>query len=554
MLAPINKYRWFFYSGWLLLLLIQAYFTELIDDEAYYWFYSRQLSWGYFDHPPMIALMIKAGYSLIQNELGVRIFSVLAGISSLIIIEKMLVQKNFLLYATLISTILISQLGGFIAVPDSPYLFFITLFIFQFKRYLGNTNWINGTILGLLAACILYSKYHGAMLLFFMVLVNLSLFRRWSFYLCIVIAFLAYLPHLIWLINNDYPSFYYHFGERNVPSYTIMSTIEYLLGQLAIYGPLTSFFIFYALFNFKGRSKFERTLNFASFSVLVFLFLFSFKGTIEANWSIAIFVPLLITTHQYLEANKRVRKIYYYTVPISLLIILSLRIFLIYDLSQGRLNLRVDFHHKRESSLQIQEKAGNLPVVFVNSYQQASLYSFYTHQQAISLNNIFGRMNQYNLSSLEDSLQGKKVFIVANWPSPETDSFYINNKLVRFGIIEHFSSFSKLYFHNRNPELSVKQGDNLRMKIQVDQRYTNRVIFDTTATYPSYITYYYFVQRKLVHEGNTGILVTKDILNKELSLDITTPPLPGTYYLRIAVSTGWLPPTFNSKKWKVVVN
>jgi hypothetical protein len=44
------------------------------------------------------------------------------------------------------------------------------------------------------------------------------------------------------------------------------------------------------------------------------------------------------------------------------------------------------------------------------------------------------------------------------------------------------------------------------------------------------------------------------MLNKELSLDITTPPLTGTYHLRIAVSTGWLPPTFNSKKWKVVVN
>ena len=38
-----------------ILNLLQAGFTTLNNDEAYYWMYSKFLAWGYFDHPPMIA-------------------------------------------------------------------------------------------------------------------------------------------------------------------------------------------------------------------------------------------------------------------------------------------------------------------------------------------------------------------------------------------------------------------------------------------------------------------------------------------------------------------
>ena len=50
-----------FLLGWLLVNLLQAGLTELDPDEAYYFMYSRDLAWGYFDHPPVIALMIRLG-------------------------------------------------------------------------------------------------------------------------------------------------------------------------------------------------------------------------------------------------------------------------------------------------------------------------------------------------------------------------------------------------------------------------------------------------------------------------------------------------------------
>lgn len=36
--------------------LIQGNYSELLADEAYYWVYSNYLDFGYFDHPPMVAI------------------------------------------------------------------------------------------------------------------------------------------------------------------------------------------------------------------------------------------------------------------------------------------------------------------------------------------------------------------------------------------------------------------------------------------------------------------------------------------------------------------
>ena len=94
-----KNHRLCFYGLWLLLGIVQAGLTELQDDEAYYWVFSKYLSMGYFDHPPMTALLIKMGYAIFPNELGVRLFPLLLNIGSLLIIEKLIERKNpFLFY------------------------------------------------------------------------------------------------------------------------------------------------------------------------------------------------------------------------------------------------------------------------------------------------------------------------------------------------------------------------------------------------------------------------------------------------------------------------
>ena len=57
----------------ILLRGVMAGLLPLSADEAYYWLWSKHLALGYYDHPPMIAWLIRAGTSLFgDTPLGVR--------------------------------------------------------------------------------------------------------------------------------------------------------------------------------------------------------------------------------------------------------------------------------------------------------------------------------------------------------------------------------------------------------------------------------------------------------------------------------------------------
>src|SRR3954469_23528789 len=61
--------------------LVPSAYTPITFDEAYYWIWSKHLAGGYYDHPPMVAFVIRLGTCLAgDTELGVRIGSVLLAI------------------------------------------------------------------------------------------------------------------------------------------------------------------------------------------------------------------------------------------------------------------------------------------------------------------------------------------------------------------------------------------------------------------------------------------------------------------------------------------
>ena len=125
---------------WLLFNWLQAFLTELDPDEAYYWMYSKQLDWGYFDHPPMTALLIKVGYFIFQNELGVRLLFPLAQILSFICIWYLVDQptkwKQLKLLFTLLLAMPILNIYGFVATPDGPLLLFSALFLLLYRNFI----------------------------------------------------------------------------------------------------------------------------------------------------------------------------------------------------------------------------------------------------------------------------------------------------------------------------------------------------------------------------------------------------------------------------------
>src|SRR5574337_590747 len=133
-----DKQLLYFCLAWFVLNMLQAIFTGLANDEAYYWMYARKLNIGYFDHPPMIAVMIKVGYWLLHSEAGLRLFVVIFSTLSFPVLYALVGKKDFALLAFLFCAVTVFEVYGFIAVPDAPLIFFTALFFLVYRNYLAN--------------------------------------------------------------------------------------------------------------------------------------------------------------------------------------------------------------------------------------------------------------------------------------------------------------------------------------------------------------------------------------------------------------------------------
>ncbi len=66
-----------------------------LDDEAYYWTWARHLEWGYPDHPPMIAYVIRATTALAgDTPLGIRMGPALLGLGTALLLWD-LIRRMF---------------------------------------------------------------------------------------------------------------------------------------------------------------------------------------------------------------------------------------------------------------------------------------------------------------------------------------------------------------------------------------------------------------------------------------------------------------------------
>ncbi|MDZ7646638.1 MAG: hypothetical protein U5K54_05335 [Cytophagales bacterium] len=93
-------------------------------------------------------------------------------------------------------------------------------------------------------------------------------------------------------------------------------------------------------------------------------------------------------------------KIVRYSFVISLSLILMLRVLLVANVLPFSQVLNNSSGAKKWSK-ELHNKMKGRPVAFHNSYQRASLYEFYSDVPTFSLNNVYGRKNQYSLWDTE---------------------------------------------------------------------------------------------------------------------------------------------------------
>lgn len=543
-----------FYLSWFIISIIQARFTGLWNDEAYYWEYSRNLAWGYFDHPPMIAVVIKSGYFLFNNELGVRFFIVILSTATIFIIEKILEPPDLKLFYLIISSIGIIHLGAIIAVPDILLLFFSATFLWLYKQYIKTDKLIYAFLLALNIALLLMSKYHGILVIGFTVFSNLNLLGKKSFWIIVSLSLLMMVPHILWQYHNDWPTINYHLFERSPEAYKFSQTIHYITGQLLIPGPIIGVFLIFFSFRRKAEDKFEASLKFILIGTYLFFLIVSFRTRIEANWTVSLIIPLVYLAYKESFLNRKAIKIIRLIFFISLPIILFFRAYLMFDFFPSGRSYNPEFHKWDKWAQQIKEKAGDLPVIFFNSYQKPSKYEFYTHSTAFTLDSPSYRKTLFDFRNTENELQGKNVYISSYAALPGADSLLIPRKKTYMVLVQNFRSFGKVKINTKERELESPSGSPLNISINFSSTEQDLIDLEANPDFPSYIHYEFFKDGKKVLETTTDFLMTNEKLNNDwYNIKIIPPREREIYDLFISIKTGWLPPTINSGRIKFEV-
>lgn len=426
--------------------ILQAQFTELLYDEAYYWYYAQHLNWGYFDHPPMVAALIALGSLLFEGELGVRfmscVFSVATYVVVWLLVDNPRKKECVLPFFLLVCSFGLMNAYGFLMLPDTPLLFFTALFLLLYKRFLKHPTVGISIGLGVGMAALLYSKYHGGLVILFVFLSNVTLVKSGKAWIAVAVALVCYVPHLVWLYDNNFVSIRYHLFDRPNQAYSFEKfTLRYFLNLLTITG-LLFYWIYKSLFTYRATDKFHKALLYLTYGVIVFFFMASFNRKTQAQWLIVISIPLAVIAFTHLIENAASRKWMYRMGLVSLLLLLYTRAWLIY---QPLFPFRFENHGNTAWVEELHAKAGNSPVVFESSYRRAPMYEFYSGTPSFSLNTYTYRKNQYSIDHSEERVRHKNILYVTPYEKQADVTYTQPDGTVFYGSsIDDFESYRKL--------------------------------------------------------------------------------------------------------------
>lgn len=477
-----EKTIWYFLLIWALVNFSQSYFTQLHPDEAYYWIYSKFLDWGYFDHPPMVALFIKFGDTFFHNELSLRLLTVFSSTFSFWILWKILqkyrVEAKWFIFV--ISSISIFHIFGFTTTPDAPLFFFGTLFYFFYQQYLEKETSGIAILLSLSLAGALYSKYHAVLLVVFTLMANPKLLNRKSFWLIAASTLILFLPHIFWQINHDFPSIKYHLKEREADHYQFQFTYLFLIGQLFMAGPIVGWFWFYQISKLRPIDVFTRTLLFNFVGTIIFFLLNTLKVAVQPHWTLIGFLPmvmLVLIALQNQPKPKWLQPILFLNLFFLLLMRLGL---MVKNPISMKIGVAKSYFGNPEWTNSIQQKAGNAYVIFPDNFQNPAWYSYYTNSlKSFAYDSRFYRRTQFDIWPIEDSLQQKRIYYVTDAPVKVIPSDTLNTaKGVFYGQwIDQMRSYQKMLVEVDSTQIQTSAGKTVQLQLKIKNEYAKPVNF-----------------------------------------------------------------------------
>ena len=411
--------------------IIRAVFATIITlppDETYYWEWSRHLAGGFFDHPPAIALLIRAGTAVFgPTPFGVRVGSVCVGWAAsvmLVLLARRLADDRAAVVAALaLCCMPLAAAGLVLATPDAPLLcaFALTLLLLDHavSAAPGSATatwwWLAA---GLALGIAFVSKYNAVLLPLGVLVACLAApslrrqLRTPGPYVATVVALLVFLPVIVWNARHQWVSFRFQldhgFGSGHGTPFSRETSL--LGGQIALVSPIL--FALFAIAVVRGaRSRDPRQILLASVSATVFLFfcIGALRHPAEANWQAPAYISAIALLAAQTSGRRTRAWSRWVVAGCALGGIMALGIYLQSVVPVLPLTARDDPTARgtgwdalasRMQNLANREtvRTGSRVWLGGDRYQEASEIAFHlpSHPQTFSLN-LEGRPNQYDL-------------------------------------------------------------------------------------------------------------------------------------------------------------
>jgi 4-amino-4-deoxy-L-arabinose transferase-like glycosyltransferase len=325
--------------GALFVRLILGAIVPLFPDETYYWEWSRNLAFGYFDHPPVLAWLIRAGTMVFgDTSFGVRVLSIVAGSGCALAVAFMARSlggdASARLAALLFTVIPLVAAGAVLATPDAPMLCAIAWALYAVLRALGlparaqdedapatgsqSTRWwlIAGVAMGFAMA----SKYTSVLipvsvLAAFVAHAKLqNRFGQAGPYIAVAVAALVLAPVLAWNAMNDWVSFRFQLSHGlGAPRGGVLGALnrelELIGGQIGLLSPILFYFVMRALRDALRFSEegFRLILGLVAAIPLAFFMYSATRRSVEANWPALAWISAVVLLASDLPHSPRMR-------------------------------------------------------------------------------------------------------------------------------------------------------------------------------------------------------------------------------------------------------
>ena len=315
------------------------------NGEAYYASWSRFLDWSYYDHPPLVAWMVRATTVFGSSPAAVRLGPILAaGAFGLLVFR--LAERLFRPRAAFFALVLVTALPVFLASsfvlnPEAPLAPLWVGFLCVLEGMRKRDGWYRPLLAGLLLGCAFLAKYTAVLLVpaALIYVASSAPTRRWlrrpSFYAGGVVALVVALPVLLWNQARGWPSVRLHLVERASAALPVAgenrinqlvaissstsgghleSLLRVLVGQVLSYSPLLAPLLVMALVRAVRRSRRDdRDLFVTAFSwpVLIPLLIAMTRfQDAEQHWTMMAMVPAVLAAGHYAdEAWSRSRRL-----------------------------------------------------------------------------------------------------------------------------------------------------------------------------------------------------------------------------------------------------